>query len=104
MVLGPALWNYIPRTPIREFHWGLTLVNLRVPTTPIKKPFPRRGIVYFAFLPERKKYPDDLVDTVKIILGNLFLPKPLYNPLKICGELYRCSPYPYSLSLLLTVS
>jgi len=34
------------------------------------------GIVYFAFLPERQKYPDDPVNPVKIILGNLFLPKP----------------------------
>jgi hypothetical protein len=51
------------------------LVNLRVPTPPSKKPFPRRGIVYFVFLPERQKYPDDPVNPVKIILGNLFLPK-----------------------------
>jgi len=48
-----------------------------VPTPPSKKPFPGRGIVYFAFLLERQKYPDDPFNPVKIILGILFLPKPL---------------------------
>ena len=87
----PALWNSAPRTPIRGFHWGLSLVNLRLPTTPSKKPFPRRGIVYFAFLPERQKYPDDPVNPVKIILGNLFLPKPWDNSYIIHTECYSVS-------------
>jgi hypothetical protein len=43
--------------------WSI-LSELEGAITTKQKAFPRRGIVCFAFLPERQKYPDDLVNPV----------------------------------------